>query len=542
MATLKINRQEFERHIKITDEIIAKIGLFGTPLEKITQDELEIEILPNRPDLLSFHGFLRSFQSFIGKNFSMDYKIRKSKKEYIIEINQNLDKIRPFISCAIVKNLALNNEKIKEIVDLQEKLHSTLGRKRKKFAIGIYPLDKIEFPIKYEAMNPEKIKFIPLGEKKEFSALEILKEHLTGKEYAPLLEGLTKFPIFRDSKNRILSMPPIINNEETGKVNSSTTKVFVECTGFDQEILKRTLNIIVACLSDMGGEIYAVELHYKNKKEKSPNFKIEKIKLSLENTNKILGLNLKEKDLINLMPKMGYIYNNQKAEIPPWRIDIMHERDIIGDIAIAYGYDKIIAELPNISAIGEESKESRIKSKISEILIGLGLIETSSHHLIRKEEAQRIKNDFLIELEDSKTEYKYLRSDLITSSLRILSENKDSEYPQKIFEIGAIFKKNSTIETGIEEKDSLIIAITPGNFTEIKRILSYFSRTLEIAYNIKESTNKILVEGRTGEIIINNKPIGHIGEVHPRILQLMNIKMPISILEISLEEIYDLLG
>ncbi len=543
MATIKLNRQEFEKRLKLTDEIIDKISLFGTPVEKITSNELELEILPNRPDLLSIQGFLRAFKAFLGKEHGFKrYKIKKPKKEHIVEIDSSVSSIRPYTTCAIIKNLSLNNEKLKEIIDLQEKLHATLGRKRKKIAIGIYPLDKIKFPIKYVALPLQKIKFIPLDFDKELSALEILKKHPTGKEYAHLLSNFDKFPVFIDSSNKILSMPPIINSNETGKVDISTKNIFVECSGDDFNILKKTLNIIASALSDMGGEIYSIELKYKNKKEITPDFKAEKMPISLEKTNKLLGLNLKEKDLEKLLPKMCYNYKNQKVEIPPWRTDILHEIDIIEDIAIAYGYQNLIPELPNLATNGLELKESKIKSKISEILIGLGLLEISSYHLIKQEEAEKIKTNY-IELENSKTEYKYLRPNLLIPMLRTLSENKDSEYPQKLFEIGSVFSKDekNKTESGITEKENLIIASTPGNFTEIKQIFDYLSRLLDIPYKLKETILKNLIEGRTGEIMLNGNSAGYMGEIHPKILQLMHIKMPVSVLEISLEDVYNLL-
>ena len=81
-----------------------------------------------------------------------------------------------------------DDEKIKEIIDIQEKLHATLGRKRKKAAIGIYPLEKIKLPIKFEAKKPEDIKFIPLEASKEMNGRQILSQHPTGREYGFLLE------------------------------------------------------------------------------------------------------------------------------------------------------------------------------------------------------------------------------------------------------------------------------------------------------------------------------------------------------------------
>ena len=126
--------------------------------------------------------------------------------------------------------------------------------------------------------------------------------------------------------------------------------------------------------------------------------------------------------------------------------------------------------------------------------------------------------------------------------LRILSENKDSEYPQKLFEIGRIFNKNIQKENGIEERDNLILSIIPANATEIKKHIDYLFKMLNLDYQIKELIKPELIEGRACSIILNNNHIGYFGEIHPNILRSQGINMPLAVAEISLEEIYDLIN
>ncbi|MAG38181.1 phenylalanine--tRNA ligase subunit beta [Candidatus Pacearchaeota archaeon] len=544
MANVKFPRKEFESSLgsKITKEMESLIPLFGTPLESLSDSEIELEIFPNRPDLLSMQGFLRAFKAFIGKSPGLKgYKINPPEKKYKVTISPSVKPVRPFTACAIVKNLKFNDESIKEIVDLQEKLHSTVGRNRKKLAIGIYPLEKIKLPIKYLALPPSKIHFIPLESERELSGQQILQKHPAGREYAHLLEDKDKYPVFVDANNKILSMPPIINSHDTGKITESTDSVFIECSGWDQQVLQKTLNIIVTTLSDLGGKVYSMNLHYGSKKLVTPDLSTEKIKISLPDINKLLGLDLKESDLSKLLPKMGYDYKNSIVQIPAWRTDILHPVDITEDIAIAYGYDNLVPSIPNVATVASESQQSKIESKIREILIGLELIEISSYHLIKASESRLYKLKSVIALEDSKTEYKILRPNLLIPALRILAENKDNEYPQNIFELGTIFSHDEKTETGLSESTNLLIASSPSNFTDLKKILDYFASSLSIKLEIKESEHQSLIPGRTASVLLNNKPIGYIGEVHPHTLNQWNVKMPLSVLEISLEEIFNLL-
>ncbi len=558
MAVITIDKKEFEKEIgNLNAKMQERIALFGTPIEKITEEELQLEIFPDRPDLLSYQGFKRSFLAFLGRKTGLKkYKMNKPKEDYIIKIDPSVKNIRPYTACAIVKGLKFNDEKIKELIEIQEKLHTTMGRKRKKVAIGIYPLEKIKLPITFKAMEPDKIKFIPLETEKEMSGLQILQKHPAGREYAHLLAGKAKFPIFTDGNKNILSMPPIINSQLTGKITEKTKDVFVECSGSDFYILNKCLNIIITTLADMEGKIFQMELHY-TKKEITPNLKPEKMKLSLDNTNKLLGLNLNQKQIKKLIEKMGHDYKQGYVEIPSWRTDILHEVDLIEDIAIAYGYENFVPEIPSISTIGQEEIKETIKRKISDILTGTGMLEVSSYHLTNKNEQFKkigIKAKNFIEVEESKTDYTILRQNLSHYLLKILSENIDAEYPQKIFEIGKIFGQEDN--NSITESEHLAAAISPGNFTELRQVLEYLSRMLNKKIKLVEPENfpHYFIDGRVAEIFLEDEAdtkrgggrgagggetIGFIGEIHPKILKNWKIKMPVALFEINLEEILE---
>jgi phenylalanyl-tRNA synthetase beta chain len=241
---------------------------------------------------------------------------------------------------------------------------------------------------------------------------------------------------------------------------------------------------------------------------------------------------------------MGQNYNKGEVEIPSWRTDILHEVDLIEDVAIAYGYENFVAEIPEISTIGKENPKETIKRKISEIFIGLNMIEVSNYHLTTKnDQSEKMgisqkKDSNFIELEESKTEYNLLRENLSHYVLKNLSENVDSEYPQEIFEIGRIFKlKNEKII----EQENLSVVVTPGNFTEIKQVLDYLQRMIDLNFELREpaQTPEHFVIGRCAEIILDNKQIGFIGEIHPKILKNWKIKMPVAMFEINLEQIFE---
>ena len=543
-----VDMKQIEKEIgKITPELENKISMFGTPVEEITDNEISLEILPNRPALLSFQGFTRAIKSFLKKQQIPKYNVNKPEKDYKVIIDKSVKQVRPYTTCAIIKNLNINDDKIKELIDIQEKLHASYGRNRKKLAIGIYPLETIKLPITFLAKKPEDIKFLPLESKKEMTGRQILSQHPTGREYGDLLKNAETFPIFKDANNEILSMPPIINSQKTGKITEKTREVFIECSGFHPEYLKKTLNMIVTIFADMGGTIYQMEIQ-DTEKTIGPNLKPEKLSFSVENVNKTLGLILTENQIKSLLEKMGIGYEKEKdqsiALIPPYRTDILHEIDLTEEVAIAYGYDNFKPEIPSISTIGQEDNTAILKRKISEILTGLSLLEISTYHLSTKEKQFKKMNikefkSMIIEVEDSKTENNTLRHSLLAQSINILSENSDASYPQKIFELGKVFTHDENSETKISETEKLCISLCheKANFTEIKQILDYLTKMLNITYEIKETENPSFISGRTGEIIINNKSAGIIGETAPVILKNNKIRMPTASLEININNL-----
>lgn len=557
MANVKFSRKEFEKHVKINAEIEDRINMMGTPLEGLDDKEIEIEIFPNRPDLLSMQGYVRALKAFVGKDVGLKkYSIRKSGEK--LKVDKSLPSEWPYAYAFIVRGLKLDDEKIKDIIQVQEKLGGTMLRRRKKGGIGLYPLEKIEFPVNFVGRSPEEIKFLPLEAKREMTAPQILKGHPTGRTYANIMDGWKKYPVFIDHSGKIMSMPPIINSHDVGKIDEGTKDVFVEATGTDPEVLKKSLAIIATTLADIGGKIYSIECEQQDgTKEIVPDLSAGKMKVSLERTNKLLGLDLKEKDLEKLLPKMGYDYSKGKVSVPAWRTDILHEVDIIEDVAIAYSYDKLVPEISNavatefgkprtpqnsasqqefrgVSTTGKESKKSKLRGKIAEALSGLGILEISSFHLVKANEV----GDEAVELEDSKTEYKFLRPNLFAPAMRILSENKDNEYPQKIFEIGKVFNLDRGYESGIREDENLCVALTPGGFTDAKQVLDYLFKVFELEYSLEDGSRDGLIDGRVGIVKFNGREIGYVGEVHPSELKAWGIRMPVVFIELKLKEIF----
>ena len=534
MPTITIDKKDLFKLLgrTIPDEKLKdRISMLGTDLERVTDKEIEVEIFPNRPDMLSTEGFARALSSFIGiKKGLKEYKV--SKSTYKAKKDSKVKNVRPYAINAVVKNINLNDATIKSLMQVQEKLHASHGRNRKKVSIGVYDLNKIKFPLTYTT-KPKSFKFTPLEFKKELTLKEILEKHPKGRDYALTLEKFKEYPIWLDATNQVLALVPIINSEET-KVDEKTKDLFIDVTGSDLKACEQALNIITTSLADRGGKIYEVKVDNIS----YPNLKSKKLKLNKSYVEKILGLSLTEAKIKELLSKMGINYSNGNAIIPAYRTDILSEIDLVEDIAIAYGYENFIPEIPNVSTIAKESEFEIFRNKICGILANLGLIETNTYNLTNKKsqvELMNLKNLKLVEIENALNEdYNVLRTWMIPSLLEVLKNNKHYDYPQKVFEAGTVFTPDEKTRLAVSLADSKV------TFTDIKQILDVIFNSLDLKYEIKETEHDSFISGRVGRVSCKGKEIAYIGEINPQVIDNFTLETPIAALELNLTDLFEL--
>ncbi len=542
MPTVILNKTVLEKLVgkKLAlDQLKDRISMLGTDLEKIENNEIHVEVFPNRPDMLSEQGFARALSSFIGAKPGLrKYNIRKSGLKVIIDPSVAM---RPYTACAIVKNIHFTEERLQEIIQMQEKLALTHGRNRKKSAYGIYPLDNIHFPIQYIAKDPADVIFQPLGFDRKIAASQVEELHPKGKEYKDIAKGWKKYPFFIDSRENVLSMLPYTNSEDTGKVDTTTKNIFVECSGTDLANVTVALNMFAAMFADMGGDVYSIEMAYPTKTITTPNLTSQKMKMDISYINKRLGLSLDEKEVKVLLARMGYGYSDGCALIPAYRADILHPVDLMEDIAIAYGYENFHADIPNVATIGEENPLAVLHRSLRDILIGFGLMEVTNYSLLTKEEIyDKMKHRGpAISLKNSLGEHTHLRPALLPSLMKTLSENQHNEYPQNIFELGQTFVPDKITDIGIEECEHLAVALCheTSDFTGIRQILDALAHQLNISLTIKECAHPSFIHGRSAEVLFRKESIGFIGEIHPSILEQWNLTAPVAVFEINMEKL-----
>lgn len=553
MPTVELNRKVVEKLVGKrlpADRLKDRISMLGTDLESVDDEKIVVEVFPNRPDMLSEAGFARALSSFIGAKAGLrTYAAKPSKYRVIVE--PSVKAVRPYTACAVVTGLKFDDERIREMIQLQEKLHTTFCRNRKKAAIGVYPMEKIRWPVRYLAKDPKTVRFRPLESEREMTGLQVLSQHPTGREYGHLLEGKKTFPFFIDSAGEVLSMPPIINSHLTGKVTEQTREVFIETSGFDILAQSQLLNIIVTAFADMGGTVHQVAVHYpadyKPRVLNTPELAVREMQLTLDYVNRLLGLSLTLAEVKALLARMGFGFRNGRALIPSYRADVLHPIDLVEDVSIAYGYENFRPEIPNVSTTGEASQMTLFEERVARLLAGLGLLETHTYH-ISSEETQcgrmGLKLD-LVEIDTSaNAEFSVMRAWMLPGMMSVLEKNKRHEYPQRFFEMGTVFVPGKGTDTGVKESMRLVAvsAHQKATLTEARQLLDCLLRHLGLKAEISPAEHASFIPGRLGRVSVLGTDVGIIGEVAPQVLESFGIEQPVAAFEINLTGLFPLVG
>ncbi len=539
------------------DDLLALIGkklsleqledtlfLIKAEVEKIEGNIIEIEVNPDRQDMLSTEGIARAVRSYLRLETGLkEYPTKKSGKQIIVK--PGLGKIRPYICCSIIKGIPADDELIKEYMHLQDALTSTHGRNRNKASIGLYVYDELKFPVYYGPQLPEKIKFVPLGYDVEMDGPTILKEHEKGVEFGPIIQGHKKWPLLYDSKNQILSLPPIINSNDLGRMTTETNNIFVEVTGTHLPTVHQALNILTASLAERGGKVESVTVVYPDgSTEETPNFKPERMVIELDEINTILGLDMTEGESVKALERMGYGTKTSKTKkiqvlIPRYRMDILHHVDIIEDIAIGYGFDRLKPAMPQTMTTGKLHPITRVKNKVRDLMVGMGYQEIMNYVMSSPEvlNEKMLRTQPLVLTENPKSRnYSVLRNSLLPVLLDFSSQNQHADYPQKIFEVGDVAIPDESEETCVNQIPSVCALMTDVrvNITKLMTEIGFLLRNLGLdgrfTYETERSSD--FIEGRSASIKVDGKRWGLFGEVSPEVLSNFGIGYPVVAFEI----------
>lgn len=531
------------------EELIEMLPMIGSDIEDYDDENLKVEFFPNRPDHFSVEGIARTLKGFLEIEQGIPgYELSPSHTS--ITVDPELAQIRPYTACAIVEDIQLDDEKLIQLMEFQEDLHWVLGRDRKKVAIGIHNLDVLTPPFYYKAVEPLKTSFVPLETDEKMNLQEILEKHKKGVKYAHILDKFDKYPLIVDDEDNVLSMPPIINGELT-KLTNDTSNVLVDVTGTDDKAVNHALNIITTSFAETGARIKTMDIIYYDKIIQAPDLTPKEKILKVENAQKMIGIDSNSRQIAEMIRRVRLDVEeiNEKeikVLIPPYRIDVLHEVDIIENVAIGYDFRKIKAYLPDVSAVASEDPGRIFENNLREIMVGLGFNEVMSLMLTSEEQHYHKMNlatdERVVVAQPISQDRTMIRKSLINGLMEFLEDNKHEELPQKIFEVGEVVYLDQTKETNTRgvRKIAALLTHSTANFTEIKSITAAVMSNLGLKMNVKSIKHPSFIKGRCAELETikvkdktNIEVEGFFGEINPQVIFNFDLEYPVVAFELE---------
>jgi phenylalanyl-tRNA synthetase beta chain len=549
MPAITLNRDRFSSFVgrSLSVEEMAKwLPWLGVDTEEIGPNYVKIEFNPNRVDFSSYGGVARGFQGLMGWETGLSkYEVKEGK--IVLKVDPTVSEVRPYVVSAVVRNVKLDYDTVRELMEIQEDLHWGVGRDRKKASIGVHNLDAVEPPFAYTTSAPNEIKFVPLDKTEEMTLQEILEKHEKGIAYKHHVDWASRYPLIVDRLGRVLSFPPIINGELT-RVDSRTRNLFIDVTGTEPNAISRSLNVLVTALVEMGATIESVRVEYSDQVLVTPDLTPQRMELRVDYANELLGLKLSEAKTIQALQKSRLSARRigkgvLEVLIPAYRIDIMHEIDLVEEVAIGYGYFRLKPTKPATVTTGREHRVSAVANYVRQIMAGLGVVEAMNFILaneIDHYQKMRRKAGKMIRLANPvSTEYSIVRNDLLPSLIRNLADNKHQAYPQQMFEVSDVIEINEKAETRTERKlhVACVSSHPTANFTEIKSYVEALLANLGLKkWTIEETRHPSFLQGRVATIYVKSRKIGVVGEIHPEVLNNFELENPTSAFEIDLQK------
>uniref|UniRef100_A0A673WNE3 Phenylalanine--tRNA ligase beta subunit n=1 Tax=Salmo trutta TaxID=8032 RepID=A0A673WNE3_SALTR len=513
----------------------------------------KIDVPANRYDLLCLEGLVRGLQVFKQKMEAPRYRrvSPASSEPQRLVITEETTAVRPHAVAAVLRNITFTQERYDSFIELQEKLHQNVCRKRTLVAIGTHDLDTISGPFTYTAKPPGDIRFKPLNQAKEYTAQELMSLYKTDshlRHYLHIIEDEPLYPVIYDSNGIVLSLPPIINGDHS-KISLNTKNVFIECTATDLTKAKIVLDMMVT--------MFFCFLLWENILQPTGQYELayRKETLSADFINRKVGISESTEQIAQLLTKMclrSEVMSDGEqieVEIPPTRSDVIHACDIMEDAAMAYGFNNIPRTTPRTYTVASQLPLNKLSELLRQDLAAAGFTEALTFALCSQEDIadkllKNISETRACHISNPKTaEFQVARTTLLSGLLKTVAANRKMPLPLRLFEISDVVLKDETKDVGARNNRRLCAVYynkSPG-FEVIHGLMDRVMQLLEVkpgqgnGYHIQAADDSTFFPGRCAEIFARGKSIGRLGVLHPDVINRFELTMPCSALDIDIE-------
>ncbi|MEW6268534.1 MAG: phenylalanine--tRNA ligase subunit beta [Thermodesulfobacteriota bacterium] len=504
----------------------------------------------NRPDLWSAAGIARQLRARRrGRGDAYKCFTDEPGGKRIL-VDARATEVRPYVAGFLARGPAVTEDSLAELIQSQEKLCDGYGARRKTVSVGIYRAEKIRFPVRYRMVAPRGARFVPLGMDDELDLQQILERHPKGIEYAHILAGAPVYPLLEDGRGGILSFPPIINSRAIGEVVPGDRELFVEATGTDLRAVLLIENVLAVDLADRGWEVEPVVVEYAfdtpfGREVRAPYPLTNELEVPTGDFARLLGEPLPPDEIERLLTAYGCDVELRKGRTrvatAPYRQDYMHPVDAVEDLAIAIGVNHLSPVWPERFTPGRLARLTLHEDRVRELMIGLGFEEIIANVLCsRADVTTRLGADAasVVALENPMSEsYAALRPTLLASLLAVEERSAKTAYPHRVFEVGEVVVPDPGDPHASRTTSLLgaLVAHPSASFSDAHSVLSYLGYYLDAPAELRPLESGTFLPGRAAEVLVGGRAAGHLGELHPEVLERWGVRMPVAYLELRLD-------
>ena len=551
----------FEKDIKPGTDLVKLLHLNDTVLD--------IEITPNRGDLLSYIGVAREISAIYDVDLEIPDPIVRSdtrRTEEFVEIV-----IEDVEGCPRYAGMVIRGVEVKE---------SPIWLKRRLMASGIRPINNVVDATNYvmlETGHPIhafdydliKTKKVVVRKGKEGEKVLLLDE----KEYT-LKGGET---LITDGGKEIIAVGGVMGAMNSG-INEKTKDVFVEVAYFDPVRIRKTkkglgidsdasyrfergvdpndveyvMKRVVSLIQEIAGGVATSNILDVYPK------KIEPITIHLrrEKLNSTLDLEIPDSEVERIMRRLGFEMERSSdgwnVTVPTFRIhDVQREIDLVEEIGRIHGYDKVPSVPPVIEGGSSGlSDYQKFRRKIVDLMKSFGFdeVETFSFTSSKRVEGWKFTNLKTLELLNPITDdLDVMRESLVYTLIDVASYNYTHQRRNvKIFEIGKIYWEDETFKEA-ERLGAIAIGLENErdytdrrkvDFLTFKGVLDGIFSSLGLEVEYKPADLNGFVPTRCAEIFVDGVKVGFIGMVDPDVSRSFDLKDDLYYFEIDLEEVF----
>jgi phenylalanyl-tRNA synthetase beta chain len=525
----------------------AKLELLGA-----TGDLWNVEATADRLDLLCESG-LRSYLDGIAGHHRGPIPMHEAGVPFgTIEVEVGVAPLRPYIAALTVAppsgSRGIDAGLLDEVIRFQELLHSTIGFGRRTASLGVYPAQRIQPPLHYRLAPAASIHFTPLDRGTPESAAAFYGSHPMALQYGAFGRTGDSCLVLQDHTGTVLSLPPVLNSREAGRVVEGDGLLLLEGTGTRAARVEEALGLLALPFVAYGYTVTPLSVRYPTEVADEPRpLAPRTLPLSASRVSAVLGADVAASEIEGALARCR-LHAERRGEghwvvhVPPWRPDLLGSIDLVEEVLLLHDLQSDRSPLPPSATRGGRHPSRRLERRVSAELLGLGFVPLCNPVLVAEETVALLGRSGAIALSNPVSrEFARTRDALLLSLAASLGRNVRHPYPQRLGEVGPVITRPRDGGAPMTRQHAAFAVARDGTgFAEAAAIVDGILRTFSVVGVREPIVLPGIVPGRAARLRVAGEVIAELGEVDPSVLEALRVPVPVVWGEIDLTALFPL--